>query len=146
MGDTGTPQTAQEWAELQQDADYEQARDDGAIPGPEPGPACPDCGLGGDIHATYYHWWIRLEPEDPEPLAAHTVPPRQRWYLDSNGTAWNSQDDEPDPGQTCRISHGLVCSRAERPDLAQWLTSRTAANEVRAALLPPQLRMQGDAA
>ncbi|MFE7331879.1 DUF6083 domain-containing protein [Streptomyces sp. NPDC057565] len=146
MGDTGTPQTAQEWAELQQAADYEQALADGAIPGPEPGPACPDCGLAGDIHPTYYRCWIRLEPEDPEPLAAHTVPPRQRWSLDPNGTAWNSQDDEPHPAQTCRISHHIVCPRAERPDLALWLTARTAANEARAALLPPQLRMQGDAA
>ncbi|WP_405691246.1 DUF6083 domain-containing protein [Streptomyces sp. NBC_00057] len=146
MGDTGTPQTAQEWADLQQAIDDDQGRDDGAIPGPEPAPACPGCGLAGDIHPTHYRWWIRLDPEDPEPLAAHTIPPRQRWHIDPDGTALNSRDDEPRPGQTCRISHHLVCPRAGRPDLAEWLTAWTAANEERATLLPSQLRVRGDAA
>ncbi|MFJ5720486.1 DUF6083 domain-containing protein [Streptomyces sp. NPDC093149] len=146
MGDTGTPQTAQVWAELQQAIDDAQGRDDGAIPGPEPAPACPDCGLAGDIHPTHYRQWIRLEPEDPEPLAAHTIPPRQRWHIDPDGTAWNSQDTEPRPGQTCRISHHLVCPRTDRPDLARWLTARTAANEERCVLLQAQLRVQGDVA
>ncbi|WP_443079447.1 DUF6083 domain-containing protein [Streptomyces sp. NBC_01724] len=87
------------------------------MPGPDPGPTCPDCGLRGDINPTYYRWWIRLEPDDPEPLAAQTVPPRQRWYLDPGGTAWNSQDDKPRPGQPCRISHSLVCPVWTAPTL-----------------------------
>ncbi|MEW2489965.1 DUF6083 domain-containing protein [Streptomyces sp. NPDC048411] len=135
MGDTKAPLTATEWAARQQTEDHAQGVRDGAIPGPRPAPECPDCGLAGDIHPTYYGWWTRLEPEDPEPLLPHTVPPRQRWHVDTGGSAWNTQDDEPLPMAVCQISHHIVCPRTERPDLTPWLTARTEANRLRAELL-----------
>ncbi|MFI6276310.1 DUF6083 domain-containing protein [Streptomyces sp. NPDC050988] len=59
--------------------------------GPEPpaGPTCPNCGLVGDRHVTYYGTHVLLEPGMPAP--AHMVPAWHRWYIDSNGTAWNSR-------------------------------------------------------
>ncbi|MGW1410481.1 DUF6083 domain-containing protein [Streptomyces sp. NPDC002403] len=117
MGVSGTPRTAEEWTDLQRSTDHEQGLRDGALPGPEPAPDCPDCGLTVDVRPTHYRWWIRLEPPGPAPLLAHTVPPGQRWRLDRDGTAWNAHDREPGAGECCRISHHLVCPRAA-PDRA----------------------------
>ncbi|MEU9624383.1 DUF6083 domain-containing protein [Streptomyces sp. NPDC048155] len=55
------------------------------------------------------------QTEDFEPLAAHTIPLRQRWHIDPDGTAGNSRDGQTRPGQTCRISHYLACPRTDRP-------------------------------
>ncbi|MFE9968053.1 DUF6083 domain-containing protein [Streptomyces sp. NPDC005525] len=62
-------------------------------------------------------WATPAAQRGKPPLATHTVPPRQRWYLDPGGTAGNSQDHKPRPGQPCRISHSLVCPVWTAPTL-----------------------------
>lgn len=65
------------------------------------------------------HDWIMLEPDFAP--AAHTVPPRQRWYVRQG---WAVLDDGcPQPRQKCRVAHALACPDQELPDLWPWLTT-----------------------
>jgi hypothetical protein len=113
--------------------DRAQAAMEGAT-GPEPPapPVCPNCGLVGDRRVTYYGWHVLLEPDMPVP--AHMVPAWHRWYLDSNGTAWNSREDEPAPGAVCRVPHRIACPglRLEEIGLWRWLDAVRAENARRA--------------
>lgn len=99
-------------------------------------PACPDCGLTGELRTTLARGWVLLEPADvTELLPAHFVPPRQRWYLQPDGVAWNSWHAEPVPGAVCRLNHRLVCpglAGSDRPDPWPWLTAVREENERRA--------------
>ncbi|MEU3848906.1 DUF6083 domain-containing protein [Streptomyces sp. NPDC029554] len=108
------PHAPQPWEKT----DRAQAALEGAT-GPEPPapPLCPTCGLVGDRCITYYGWHVLLEPDLRMP--AHRVPPWHRWYVDSDGTAWNSRDDEPAPGAMCRVPHRITCPglRLQEPGL-----------------------------
>ncbi|MFH9013742.1 DUF6083 domain-containing protein [Streptomyces sp. NPDC017943] len=114
--------------------DRAQAVLEGAT-GPEPPapPVCPACGLVGDRCVTYYGRHVLLEPDLPVP--AHMVPAWHRWYVDSDGTAWNSRESEPEPGAVCRIPHRITCPalRLEEAGLWRWLDAVRAEN-ARAAL------------
>lgn len=80
---------------------------------------CPKCGLPWEPVPTNDHDWTMLEPDFRSP--AHTVPPRQRWYVRQG---WAVQDDScPKPGQQCHIPHALACPDQELPDLWRWLTA-----------------------
>ncbi|MFC9510284.1 DUF6083 domain-containing protein [Streptomyces sp. NPDC057002] len=113
--------------------DRAQAAMEGAT-GPEPPapPVCPNCGLVGDRRVTYYGWHVLLEPDMPVP--AHMVPAWHRWYVDANGTAWNSRADEPAPGAVCRIPHRIACPglRLEEIGLWRWLDAVRTENARRA--------------
>ncbi|MFI6035705.1 DUF6083 domain-containing protein [Streptomyces sp. NPDC051315] len=110
-----SPDAPQPW----ENTDRAQAAVEGAT-GPEPPapPDCPHCGLTGDRHATYYGSHVLLEPGMPVP--AHMVPPWHRWHIDSDGTAWNSRADEPEPGAVCRIPHQLACPGLAVDDIGLW--------------------------
>ena len=99
--------------------DRAQAVLEGAT-GPEPPapPECPDCGLVGERHATYYGTHVLLEPDMSAP--AHMVPAWHRWYVDSNGTAWNSREDEPEPGAACRVPHRIACPGPSPGEAGLW--------------------------
>ncbi|MEU1851870.1 DUF6083 domain-containing protein [Streptomyces sp. NPDC019990] len=116
-----------------ENADRAQAAVEGAT-GPEPPdpPLCPDCGLVGERHATYYGAHVLLEPDMTVP--AHMVPAWHRWYVDSGGTAWNSRGDEPAPGAVCRVPHRIACPglRQEEIGLWRWLEALRAENARRA--------------
>ncbi|WP_326730066.1 DUF6083 domain-containing protein [Streptomyces phaeochromogenes] len=145
MGDTGessiTPicgpdghrQPPPDAPRVWENTDRAQAVMEGAA-GPEPPatPTCPNCGLVGDRHVTYYGVHVLLEPGIPVP--AHMVPAWHRWYIDSNGTAWNSREDEPMPGAVCRIPHRIACPglKLEEIGLWRWLDAVRAENARRA--------------
>ncbi|MBD0743541.1 hypothetical protein BG418_18380 [Streptomyces sp. CBMA152] len=82
---------------------------EGATAPPPPAPPnCRFCGLAQDRFATPHSGhWVLLEPGVTAP--AHRVPPRRRWIIGSDGTAYNTWDAEPTPGAVCRIAHRLVC-------------------------------------
>ena len=113
--------------------DRVQAVMEGAT-GPEPPapPECPHCGLSAERHVTYYGTHVLLEPDVPVP--AHLVPAWHRWYVDSDGTAWNSREDEPAPGAACRIPHRIACPglSLEETGLWRWLAAVRAENARRA--------------
>ncbi|MFE6407568.1 DUF6083 domain-containing protein [Streptomyces sp. NPDC057837] len=100
--------------------DRAQAALEGAT-GPEPPapPRCPTCGFMADRCVTYYGRHVLLEPDLRVP--AHRVPPWHRWYVDSDGTAWNSRDDEPAPGAVCRVPHRIVCPALRLEEAGPWV-------------------------
>ncbi|WP_434097472.1 DUF6083 domain-containing protein [Streptomyces massasporeus] len=61
-------------------------------------------------------------------------PPGTRWYVDSNGTAWNSGEDGPEPGAVCRVPHRITCPglSPEETGLWRWLDAVRAENARRA--------------
>ncbi|WP_244177543.1 DUF6083 domain-containing protein [Streptomyces atriruber] len=80
---------------------------------------CPRCGLPWEPVPTDDHDRVMLEPDFYAP--AHTVPPRQRWYVRQG---WAVQDDScPRPSRQCRIAHALAYPEQELPDLWGWLTA-----------------------
>ncbi|WP_031109260.1 DUF6083 domain-containing protein [Streptomyces sp. NRRL S-146] len=99
--------------------DRAQAATEGAT-GPEPPapPLCPHCGLAGDRRVTYYGRHVLLEPGMPVP--AHMVPAWHRWYVDSNGTAWNGGEDGPEPGAVCRVPHRITCPGLSLEEAGLW--------------------------
>ncbi|WP_216589548.1 DUF6083 domain-containing protein [Streptomyces brasiliscabiei] len=123
------PDTPRPW----ENTDRAQAAREGAT-GPEPPapPVCPDCGLTGDRRPTYYDAHVLLEPGLSAP--AHMVPAWHRWYVDSHGVGWNSQEDEPAPGAVCRIPHHIACPglKLEEIGLWRWLDTIRAENARRA--------------
>ncbi|MEU3886367.1 DUF6083 domain-containing protein [Streptomyces sp. NPDC029041] len=116
-----------------ENTDRAQAATEGAT-GPEPPapPECPHCGLTGERHITYYGTYVLLEPDMPVP--AHMVPAWHRWYVDSNGTAWNSREDEPAPGAVCRVPHRIACPglSPEEAGIWRWLDAVREENARRA--------------
>ncbi|MFF8029495.1 DUF6083 domain-containing protein [Streptomyces sp. NPDC007896] len=77
--------------------DRVQAREEGATAlAPPEAPVCPECGLEADRFPTLSQAWMLLEPLEPEHVvAAHLVPPRHRWVINSDGVAWNLWMAEP---------------------------------------------------
>ncbi|MFF7882783.1 DUF6083 domain-containing protein [Streptomyces sp. NPDC020794] len=71
--------------------DRVQAREEGATAlAPPEAPVCPECGLEADRFPTLSQAWVLLEPLEPvHVVAAHLVPPRHRWVINSDGVAWN---------------------------------------------------------
>jgi hypothetical protein len=53
-------------------------------------------------------------------VPAHLVPGGHRWYLDTNGTAWNGGLDEPLPGATCSLPHQLACPGLTLDEIQPW--------------------------
>ncbi|GGM23490.1 hypothetical protein GCM10010129_79860 [Streptomyces fumigatiscleroticus] len=99
----------------------------GRVPG-ESG-VCSACGLTGDLLPTGNGGSILLERLESE-LPSHMVPAGYRWLVDG-GVASCPQGVEPKPGETCRISHGLVCPEREPPDLWPRLAKRREENRQR---------------
>ena len=98
--------------------DRVQAVMEGATGPEQPAPPeCPHCGLSAERHVTYYGTHVLLEPDVPVP--AHLVPAWHRRYVDSDGTAWNSREDEPAPGAACRIPHRIACPGLSLEEKAQ---------------------------
>ncbi|MFD0629835.1 DUF6083 domain-containing protein [Streptomyces sanglieri] len=94
----------------------------------------PHCGLPQDRYRTLYDGhWVLLEPRIVVP--AHTIPPRRRWIITTDGTAMNLWDAEPLPGTRCRIAHRMVCPYLPRDDLWPWTTALRQENERRAQRL-----------
>ncbi|WP_406163215.1 MULTISPECIES: DUF6083 domain-containing protein [unclassified Streptomyces] len=56
-------------------------------------------------------------------VPTHTIPPRRRWIITTDGTAMNLWDAEPLPGTRCRIAHRMVCPYLPRDDLWPWTTA-----------------------
>lgn len=100
---------------------------------PEP-PDCPYCDLRQDRYPTAYTGhWILLEPRIRVP--AHTVPPRLRWIVTSDGTALNLWDAEPLPGTLCRVPHRIACPALRPEDHWPWMTALRHHNGQRAQRL-----------
>ncbi|MDN0197077.1 DUF6083 domain-containing protein [Streptomyces sp. S.PNR 29] len=87
-------------------------------PNPPAPPICPQCRLVSDRHPTYYGAYVLLEPGLTAP--AHMVPAWHRWYVDADGTAWNSGRDEPTPGAECRVPHRLACPGLTLEEVGLW--------------------------
>ncbi|WP_371611947.1 DUF6083 domain-containing protein [Streptomyces clavifer] len=96
---------------------------EGAVaPRPPAPPDCPYCDLPQDRrHTGYPGHWILLEPRVLIP--AHTVPPRRRWIITSDGIAMNLWDAEPLTGTLCCIPHSIVCPQLLPQDLWPWVTA-----------------------
>ncbi|MFD4862129.1 DUF6083 domain-containing protein [Streptomyces atratus] len=112
-----------------------QAALEGATAPPPPAaPDCSFCDLPQDRYPTHYEGhWVLLEPRIVVP--AHTVPPRRRWIITSDGAAMNLWDAEPLPGAQCRIAHRMVCPYLPREDPPLWATALRQENERRAQRL-----------
>ncbi|WP_225100578.1 DUF6083 domain-containing protein [Streptomyces sp. CoH27] len=109
------PGTPQPWMNV----DRAQAAMDGAdAPEPPSPPLCPHCGLVGERHPTYYGAYVLFQPGLTAP--AHMVPAWHRWYVDPNGTAWNSGHEEPAPGAECRVPHRLACPGLTLEEIGLW--------------------------
>ncbi|GAA1287311.1 hypothetical protein GCM10009646_88940 [Streptomyces aureus] len=130
------PDTFADYVRLQHATDAEQTALEEAMEHDPGSPVCPHCGLEGELRQTVSRGWVLLEPTVlTETLPAHTVPPRQRWYVQADGLAWNSGSYEPATGSACRINHKLVCpglDAGERPTLWGWLDSLRGLNTERA--------------
>ena len=102
-----------------ENTDRAQAAIDGAA-GPEPPapPVCPNCRLAGERRTTYTGQHVLLEPRITVP--PHLVPGGHRWYLDSNGIAWNGGLDGPLPGAQCRIPHQPACPGLSLDEIRPW--------------------------
>lgn len=99
-----------------------QAYQQGATaPHPPLPPHCPFCDLPQDRFPTLYEGrWVLLEPRVVVP--SHTVPPRQRWIITTDGLAVNTWDAEPTPGGVCRVAHRMACPYLEPDDPWPWRT------------------------
>lgn len=116
--------------------------------GPHPaGPTvgkCESCGLKADQfqirhvaneqHGTYeLPAWVLLEP--PERLEsdgwkeAHLVPPDFRWMVDDM-VAYRLHRKAPEPVDTCRVAHRLVCPVTGPPDPWSWVAEVREANRL----------------
>ncbi|MFD8219721.1 DUF6083 domain-containing protein [Streptomyces sp. NPDC059697] len=77
--------------------DRVQAREEGATAlAPPEAPVCPEYGLEAGRFPMLSQAWVLLEPLEPvHVVAAHLVPPRHRWVINSDGFAWNLWMAEP---------------------------------------------------
>ncbi|MEL5961091.1 DUF6083 domain-containing protein [Streptomyces sp. CLV115] len=104
MGDT---ENTTPWPDHPDD-ELQALREGATAPKPPAPPDCPDCGLPQDRYPTLHEGhWVLLESGITVP--SHQLPPRRRWRITPDGTAWNTGDAEPTPGATCHVAHHLVC-------------------------------------
>ncbi|MFI9625918.1 DUF6083 domain-containing protein [Streptomyces sp. NPDC052042] len=130
MGDTENSATGPDHP----DDDPQALREGATAPAPPAPSHCPDCGLAQDRYATHYEGhWVLLEPRALVP--AHTLPPRRRWIITTDGAAMNLWDAEPIPGTQCRIAHRMVCPYLQLEDPWPWATVLRQENERRAQRL-----------
>ncbi|MFI8436991.1 DUF6083 domain-containing protein [Streptomyces sp. NPDC079020] len=112
----------------------QSVREGATAPPPPAPPECPQCELPQDRYPTLHpQAWVLLEPGITVP--SHTVPPRRRWLITTDGVAWNTWDAEPVPGARCRIAHHMVCPWLEADDLWPWATALRQENVRRAQRL-----------
>ncbi|MFD6424398.1 DUF6083 domain-containing protein [Streptomyces sp. NPDC060198] len=117
MGDTGNTAPGPDSA----DHIYQALLEGAIAPRPPHPPECPFCDLRQDRYPTHYaDHWVLLEPRTT--VAAHTVPPHDRWIITPDGRAMNLWDSEPLPGARCRIPHRLVCPYLRPGDFGAWIT------------------------
>ncbi|MFE7357934.1 DUF6083 domain-containing protein [Streptomyces sp. NPDC057543] len=130
MGDTGNTTPGSDST----DNAFHALLEGATAPRPPASPDCPFCDLRQDRYATHYEGhWVLLEPRITVP--AHTVPPRRRWIITSDGAAMNLWDAEPLPGTRCRIAHRTVCPYLQPEDPWPWITALRQENERRAQRL-----------
>ncbi|MGW1409517.1 DUF6083 domain-containing protein [Streptomyces sp. NPDC002403] len=130
MGDTGNTTPGPDST----DNTFHALLEGATAPRPPAPPDCPFCDLPQDRYATHYEGhWVLLEPRILVP--AHTVPPRRRWIITSDGAAMNLWDAEPLPGTRCRIAHRVVCPYLQPEDPWPWTTALRQENNRRAQRL-----------
>ncbi|MCX5401380.1 DUF6083 domain-containing protein [Streptomyces sp. NBC_00102] len=130
MGDTGNTAPGPDSA----DHIYQALLEGAIAPRPPHPPECPFCDLRQDRYPTHYgDHWVLLEPGMV--VAAHTVPPHDRWIVLPDGRAMNLWDAEPVPGTRCHIPHRLVCPYLRPGDFGTWVTVLRQENRRRAGRL-----------